>query len=268
MFFRPILGITALLLCVLPCAAQSILHGQADLGDHAEPYIREAPIDQARGPLLSPKKGETDWKPILLQSAFFLSVQHGFRFATEEGTRELFGGPFFSDWGDSIRGLHGWGDKDPFMVNYIGHPLQGAVSGYIFTNNHRTGKMAEFGMNSAYWTSRLKAMGYSSLYSAQFELGPLSEASLGNVGSTSVRGTMGWVDLVVTPTAGLGWQVTEDMLDQYVVKRLETKLRWSPAVVVFRSFLNPARSFSNAMRLKVPWHRDTRGGLREISGNL
>ena len=143
--------------------------------------------------------------------------------------------------------------------------MQGAVTSYIYTNNNKTGKMAEFGANRAYWNSRLKAMAYSAAYSAQFELGPIGEASLGNVGSTSVPGTMGWVDLVVTPAGGLGWQVTEDALDRYVIRTLENKLRWGPAIVALRGVLNPSRSFTNVLRLRVPWHRDTRPGWREIT---
>lgn len=267
----PRLQLLSLLLFVLlcPCRAQ-----QAPLEDPssapqppstviAMPMAAEPAIDTPRGASIDSKKkkGETDWGPVLWQSGFFLATQHAFRFATEPGTRELFGGPFFQDWGDSIRGLHGWGDKDPFIVNYIGHPMQGAVTSYVFTNNHRTGKKAVFGMNRDYWITRTKAMAYSAAYSAQFELGPLSEASLGNVGSRSVRGTMGWVDLVVTPTAGMGWQVVEDALDRYVIEKFENKVRWAPAQLIVRGFLNPARSFSNVMRLKVPWARDTRPGI-------
>jgi len=223
-------------------------------------------IDRAQTVTLAPKqKGETDWKSILWQSSAFLAIEHGFRFATEPGTREQFGGPFFRGYGNAVKGLKGWGDTDPFIVNYIGHPMQGAVTSYIYTNNNQTGKMAEFGANRAYWSSRLKAMAYSAAYSAQFEIGPLSEASLGNVGSSAVPGTMGWVDLVVTPTAGMGWQVTEDLLDRYLIRMLERKVRWGPAVVAFRGVLNPARSFSNALRMRVPWHRDTRPGWREIT---
>lgn len=210
-------------------------------------------------------KGETDWKSILWQSSAFLALEHGFRFATEPGTRAQFGGPFFKDYGNAIKGLRGWGDTDPFIVNYIGHPMQGAVTSYIYTNNNQTGKMAEFGANRAYWTSRLKAMAFSAAYSTQFEIGPISEASLGNVGSSAVPGTMGWVDLVVTPTAGMGWQVTEDMLDRYVIRTLENKIRWGPAIIAFRGVLNPSRSFTNALRMRVPWHRDTRPGWRELT---
>ena len=214
---------------------------------------------------LDPGKPGTDWSSILWQSSAFLAIEHGFRFATEPGTRELFGGPFFKDYGNAIKGLKGWGDKDPFLVNYIGHPMQGAVTSYIYTNNNRQGRLAEFGANRDYWSSRLRAMAFSAAYSAQFEIGPVSEASLGNVGSSAVPGTMGWVDLVVTPTAGMGWQVTEDMLDRYLIRPLENKIRWGPAIIVFRGVLNPTRSFSNAMRLRVPWHRDTRPGWRELT---
>ena len=58
----------------------------------------------------------------------FPGVQHGFRFATEEGTREGMRGPFLNGWYQSLSALHGWSDGDPFYVNYVGHPLQGAVA--------------------------------------------------------------------------------------------------------------------------------------------
>lgn len=254
--------------CTFNCAGQvqtqSGASGETDPA-YARPLAYRPVIDQQRTHSLSSKQGDTDWKPILWQSGFFLGLEHAFRFTTEPGTRENFRGKFFHDWGDAIRGVNGWGDRDPFIVNYIGHPLQGAVTSYIYTNNHRVGKMAEFGASREYWSTRVKAMAYSAAYSTQFELGPLSEASLGNVGSSAVPGTMGWVDLVVTPTAGMGWQVMEDVLDRYLVRGCESKLRWAPMVIACRGVLNPSRSFSNLMRFKVPWHRDTRPGFRELN---
>ena len=46
-----------------------------------------------------------------------------------------------------------------------------------------------------------------------------------------------------------------------LVKRLEerTSKRW--VKMMLRSGLNPSRSMANAMRLEVPWHRDTRPGI-------
>jgi len=209
-----------------------------------------------------PESG-TYWRGVLLQSGLFLGAQHAFRFSTEPGTRAELRGKFWPDYVASVKGLKGWEDTDSGLVNYVGHPMQGAVTGYIFTNNNGEGRKAEFGKNRAYWMSRLKGMGYTTVYSTVFELAPIGEAGLGNVGGPGTPGTMGWVDLVVTPTAGAGLQVIEDALDKYVVSWIERKVPNRFAIVFARGLFNPARSWANMMRLKVPWHRDTRPGYRE-----
>ncbi len=172
-------------------------------------------------------------------------------------------GKFWPDYVDAVNGLHGWEDTDSGLVNYVGHPMQGAVTSYIFTNNNGEGRKAEFGKSRAYWMSRLKGMGYTAVYSTVFELSPIGEAGLGNVGGASTPGTMGWVDLIVTPTAGAGLQVIEDALDKYLISWIERKAPNRFAIVFARGIFNPARSWANMMRLKVPWHRDTRPGYRE-----
>lgn len=208
----------------------------------------------------APSKKGIDWSALLLQSASFLAVEQGYRLMTQPGTRKALKGKFFDDWFESVKATKGWGDGDDFMTNYIGHPMQGAVVSYIFVHNDPRGRDQVFGWNSAYWKSRLKATAWNALYSTQFELGPVGEASIGNVGHFG-KSQSGAVDLVVTPLAGLGWQVGEDALDKHLVVRME---RWTsnPVALVFiRSFLNPTRSFANAMRFRVPWSRDTRPGL-------
>ena len=110
-----------------------------------------------------------------------------------------------------------------------------------------------------YWVSRLRAAAFAALYSEQFEIGPISQASIGNI-QMKPRAT-GIVDHVITPTAGLGWMVGEDALDRFLVRRIE---RWTTHPVprlLARGLLNPTRSFSNLLRGKVPWHRDSRGGV-------
>lgn len=201
------------------------------------------------------------WKPALQQSALFLGIQHSFRFATEPGTRAAMRGPFARDYFQSVKGLRGWGDGDPFIVNYVGHPFMGAVTGYIQVQNDPSYRRSEFGSSRVYWKSRLRAMGFSTLYSLNFEFGPASEASLGNVGLD--RKSSGAVDLVVTPLGGMGVMLAEDAVDRFLIQRAE---RWSSNSVyrlMVRSFLNPNRSFANLMRMKVPWYRDGRGGVRE-----
>lgn len=125
------------------------------------------------------------WGPLLRQSGLFLGIQHGFRLATEPGTRAGMRGPFFRGWHEAVTSLHGWSDGDPFLVNYIGHPMQGAVSSYSWIQNDPGFRSAQFGRSTRYWKSRLRAAGYAWAYSTQFELGPLSEASLGKVQSFS-----------------------------------------------------------------------------------
>jgi hypothetical protein len=201
------------------------------------------------------------WDGAIRQSLFFTGVMHGFRLATEPGSRAELRGPFFKDYFRSVRNLRGWGDGDPFLVNYIGHPMQGAVSGYIQIQNDPKGIKQEFRMRKTYWNSRLKAMGWAALVSTQFELGLISEASLGNVGlkpTEKSQHPMGWVDLVTTPTAGAGWMVMEDMLDRFIVQRIESKFSNLVLRGLARSFLNPTRSFASLMRFKPPWRRDDR----------
>ncbi|MBX7222430.1 MAG: hypothetical protein K1Y36_20950 [Blastocatellia bacterium] len=201
------------------------------------------------------------WAPAFKQSFHFLIIQHLFRFGTESGTRSEFNGPFFKDYFKSVGSLRGWDDGDPFLVNYIGHPMQGAVTGYIQIHNDPKGICQEVGFNRGYWNSRLKAMGWSALYSTQFEIGPISEASLGNVGKFGTKKSphpMAFVDLVVTPTLGTGVIVGEDLLDKYVIQKIERQTANRTVRLLTRSFLNPSRSFANLLRSKWPWYRDGR----------
>ncbi len=198
------------------------------------------------------------WRPALTQSGIFLGIQHSFRLATEEGTRAELRGPFFRDYIHSIHDLGGWGDGDPFIVNYVGHPMMGAVTGFIQIQNDARGRVAAFGTEE-YWHSRLRAMAWSAAFSTQFELGPLSEASIGNVGKKD--GTMGMVDMVTTPTAGVALITLEDVLDRYVVRKVEARTGNRVIRILARAVLNPDRSFANVLRFKYPWHRDDRPGV-------
>ncbi|MEO5937289.1 MAG: hypothetical protein ABIP81_08750 [Terriglobales bacterium] len=206
----------------------------------------------------------------MFQSVRFLAIQHAGNMPTYRGTLK---GPFFGDWFRSVKSYRytRWSDDDPFIVNYIGHPMMGAVTGRIQIQNDPRGISLEFGKSKAYWKSRAKALGFSAVYAAQWELGPLSETSIGNLGSFQyysehsgklTNGT-GAVDLVMTPVAGTAWLIGEDVIDKYAIRRLErvsNKKLWLLGI----SVLNPTRSVGNMLRMKTPWHRDTRavGGRR------
>jgi len=195
------------------------------------------------------------WGPALRQSFLFLGVEHGGRMLQPKTRRHL-RGPFWKDYWRSAGSLGGWNDGDTWLTNYLAHPVQGAVAGYIQIQNDPRGITQRFSRESAYWTSRLKALGWSAAYSTQFELGPLSEAALGNVGMTP--GTMGYTDLVMTPLPGFGMIVAEDAIDLYLVRRIEDRFSNPNWKRFSRSVLNPQRSVANMLRIKPPWHRDTR----------
>jgi hypothetical protein len=199
------------------------------------------------------------WGPLLRESLFFLGTQHTFRVATDPGVRDGLKGSFLGGYADSVANLHGWADGDPFFVNYIGHPMQGAIAGDLFIHNDPRYRKAEFGKNRPYWTGRMRAIAYSWAYSAQFEIGPLSEASIGHTQQKFPQ--QGFVDHVITPVLGGGWMLAEDALDRFVIKKIEARTKSPWVKMVARGFLNPSRTFANCMELQAPWHRETRGGI-------
>lgn len=199
------------------------------------------------------------WSHLFASSLSFLAVEHTFRYATEYGTRDAFHTAFWPGYFDSVENLHGWADGDPFLVNYVGHPMQGAVAGFIWQHNDRAYKTVEFGKNSRYWKGKLRGAAFSYFYSLQFEIGPLSEASLGHIQAYFPQ--TGFVDQVITPSIGLGWTLAEDSLDRYVIRLVEAHTNNPYIRVLVRGGLNPSRSFANVLTGELPWHRDDRPGV-------
>ncbi len=200
-----------------------------------------------------------DWLHLTADSLAFLAVSHTFRYASEGTTRRQFDKPFFPGYFASVTNLHGWADGDPFMVNYVGHPMEGAVAGFIWQHNDRAYRTVEFGRNRRYWKERLRGMAFAYVYSVQFEIGPLSEASIGHIQSFYPQ--VGFVDHVITPTVGTGWAIAEDAVDRKLIQPLEARVP-NPFVRLFaRGVLNPSRSFANVMTGNLPWHREDRPGV-------
>jgi hypothetical protein len=170
-------------------------------------------------------------------------------------------GPYLRDWMTSVSNIRGWDDGDTVMANYVAHPMEGAIAGYIQVQNDPKYRKVRFG-DEGYWRSRLRAFVWSSIYSTNYELGPLGDAAIGNLGMNPAGGK-GAVDLVITPTLGMGWMLTEDALDRHLISRIERNWRNPVGRLMVRSWLNPSRSMANVLRGRWPWHRDDRGGVRE-----
>jgi hypothetical protein len=219
-------------------------------------------IQEVKKPSQNKDKERFHWKPALIQSSIFLGIQHGYRILRQKYTRAELDGPFFRDWAKSVKSLRGWRDGNPFFINYVAHPLQGGLTGRIFVVNSDRAKKQEFGKSKKYWESRLKAFVWSAAWITQFELGPVSEANIGNVGlrPKASNGSMAYVDLVVTPVLGTGVLIGEDAIDKYILKNwVERNARKTTVKIrILRSILTPTTSISNMLRGQVPWKRDNR----------
>ena len=191
------------------------------------------------------------WKPAIYQSLAAQGFQHAYALIFQEKTQRALKGKFFSDYWESVKGVRGWSDGNKFFTNYIAHPMQGSFTGFIFVQNHDRAKRQVFNESPQYWKDRLKALAWSAAWSTNWEVGPISQSSIGNVG---LYGHQGYVDLVLTPTVGTAWMITEEALDRYIIRHHDGKSLTRR--IVFRTFLNPTRSVANVFRFKVPWHRD------------
>ncbi|HXG83580.1 MAG TPA: hypothetical protein VNI84_06070 [Pyrinomonadaceae bacterium] len=198
------------------------------------------------------KTGGFRWRSAIGQSLMFLAVQHGYAF-TQPKTRESLKGKFFKDYAGSVKSLHGWDDGGKFFTNYIAHPMQGSLTGFIYVQNDPKATKQQFGASGDYWRSRMKAMAWTAAWSTQFEIGPVSQASIGNVG---LKDKQTWEDIVVTPTLGTAMLVAEDAVDRFITRRIERKTDNFYVKVFSRMLLSPTRVFANMLRFKEPWYRD------------
>jgi len=197
-----------------------------------------------------------DVKAAMVDSLKLLGMEHAARITFQEKTRRQLGGDFWADYRRSVRWPAQWQDGDAWLVNYIGHPIQGAAVGYIWTDHDPRSTRDQFGLSAGYWASRWRSVAWSAAYSVQFEIGPISEASIGNVGMNPK--TTGWVDYVVTPTGGLAIMLAEDALDRFLVRWVESRTRNRFYRASMRMMFGPARALANAASSKAPWERNGR----------
>ena len=211
-------------------------------------------------PSAVPSRGENHfrWWPAFKEALLFTGIQHTFNLATEAGTRDALNGPWFDDYIHSVSELRGWSDSDHFMAPYVGHPIEGSVFGFIERQNDPYFRRVQLGDGREYWISMLRSMAYSAVWHTQWKIGPISEASIGNV---MLHASPGFITLVDTPTLGFCTMLTEDAADRYVIMGLENRTSNRAIIILTRSFLNPGRTMGNLMAFRPPWVRDTRLNL-------
>jgi hypothetical protein len=215
------------------------------------------------GVILAPQRPapetKVQWRIALQESLLYTGIMHTFNLWTEAGTRDALYGPWLNNWLHSVGELRGWSDSDRFMAPYAGHTIEGAVFGYIERQNDPRYRNVQWGDGRDYYMSLLHSMVYSAIWHTQWKIGPISEASIGNV---MLHASPGFITLALTPTLGTIDMIGEDAADRYAIMGLENRSTNRPLIILARSFLNPGRSFANVMAFHLPWRRDGRLGLR------
>src|SRR5690349_12748022 len=87
-----------------------------------------------------------DVKAALVDSLKLLGMEHAARITFQEKTRRQLGGDFWADYKRSVRWPRQWQDGDAWLVNYIGHPIQGAAVGYIWVDHDPRSTRDQFGL--------------------------------------------------------------------------------------------------------------------------
>jgi hypothetical protein len=216
-------------------------------------------LDSDLPPRATPATGPhstSTWKGAFVDSLRLLILEHTGRIILQGKTRRELQGPFVRDYLQSVRWPRQWADGDHAIVNYVGHPIHGAAASRIWLDHTEIDRDPPLAMSKSYWASRSIAAAWAAGYSIQFEVGILSEASIGNVGRRPEHS--GWVDHIVTPVGALALTVAEDTLDQYVIELIERSTGNRVLQIFVRIALNPSRSLANVAQGRTPWFRITR----------
>jgi hypothetical protein len=212
------------------------------------------------------KPCRVSWSRLLGESFFFLAAQHGGNIAMDHDTRDqLTHGDFWAKYEYCVEHYRWsrWKDDDPFGVDYIGHPMMGAVTSSMYEQNDPKQRALMYENSRRYWMGRLRAMAYSAAYSAQWKVGPASEASVGNTGiNYYIRARdgvytneTGMQDFFMTPIGGLAWNVGEDAIDRFILSRVRRGTR-NKLLLLASALSTPGKSAANVARFRAPYYRD------------
>ncbi|MBB5330763.1 hypothetical protein [Tunturiibacter gelidoferens] len=212
------------------------------------------------------KACKVHWWPILGQSFEFLTAQHSGNILLDSETRhDLTTNPYWSTYVFCVEHYrwYQWSDDTTFIVHDVGHPMMGAIVSSIFEQNDPKARALVFENNGNYWRSRLKAMAYSAVYSAQWKVGPVSEASIGNSGRNTyyvahlgrTTNETGFQDFVITPVYGFGWNVGEDAIDRYIMPKIHEHVK-NRFYLTTLFWMTPCKSAANLLRWKPTYYRD------------
>lgn len=230
---------------------------------NSEVMLRDCPYDHTHARVCRVHVGQ-----LVISSAIFNAFQNAGNLYTGYWYRyETTHGEWWNRYVNSVEGWRWnvWSDDNPFLDDYVGHPMMGSITDYLWIQNDPKSMTLEQSNTWPYWRRMLRAGAFSTFYSFEWKLGPFGEAAIGHNGDhyfTDENGAVytnetGWVELVTTPVGGALWTLAEDALDRHVVRRLESKSR-NPLALTAYQLLSPSRGTANILRFRPPWYRDSR----------
>jgi hypothetical protein len=217
--------------------------------------------------MLRGKPCRVSWGPILEESFESTAIENAGNIALDDETRhDLVSRPY---WATYVKCVHQfryrqWRDDDDFLVDYVGHGMQGAEVASSFEQHDPKGRGLVYANNGNYWRSRLKAMAWIAVYEVQWKIGPASEASIGNSGLNTyftprVKGRStnetGFQDFVDTPVMGFWWNVAEDAMDRFVMPHIWRRTH-NRLILTALAPLTPCKAAANILRYKPFYYRD------------
>ena len=247
--------------------------------------VMSRPANVDRGDASDPASQRYNVRMMLWESLAFMASEDAFRFLTDANLRRLTADkPYWHDYFASMGqwNMRRWWDGDDFLVDDIGHPMQGGVASFIEIQNSPRQRDLRLSNSKEYWRSRFLGMMWATVFSTQQKIGPLGEAALGSDGGityplncefpctkyvpgvTRYTNNTGWTDFIITPVVGSVWVVLEDFIDLHVSDRLQDRYGNRLWVNIVRGAVNPCRTMANAMRWRMPSYRD----FQEDGSNL
>jgi hypothetical protein len=265
------LSVVVLCLLLMSVAVQA----QTSVERPADEAVSVSP--PAARPVLGASKpsGGIRWGSLVLQWCFFIAIEHTERILKEPKTREQLSGPFFHDWLSTVSmyRFDRWDDNDKFVTSYLGHPTQGAIVAAIFWQNDDHVRFSDQDFHSAaYRHALLHTFAFVTIDAVQWKLGPVSEASIGNVGlpvhwwdreckalNAPCVPRTGLNDLVLNEVGGIAMTIGYQWLDKHLQKgMIERRVHNRALIDATRVLTNPPQAMANIVRSRAPWFRDNR----------
>jgi hypothetical protein len=145
-----------------------------------EVTLRDCPYDRTHARIC-----RVHVRQLVISSVIFNAFQNAGNLYTGYWYRyETTHGKWWDRYVASVQGWRWdvWNDNNPFLDQYVGHPMMGSITNYLWIQNDPKSMTLEQSNTWPYWRRMLRALGFSTFYSFEWKMGPFGEAGIGHNG--------------------------------------------------------------------------------------